>query len=112
MAPEADQLNSCCRAVSALERLVEDRTTFFKLDAELMTRSAVKTEDQHRTLAGFEGNNTGYFAGAPLSMPLASEHSGGRRKLNARGAGITAKVSATSQLLSARVLGSSYSEAV
>ena len=67
------------RAVSALERLVEDCTTFFKLDAELMGRSAVKTEDQHRTLAalsramsGFEGN-TGYFAGGPVSVPLESE---------------------------------------
>ncbi|CAE7241416.1 unnamed protein product [Symbiodinium sp. CCMP2592] len=56
------------RALWTLERLVEDRTTFFKLDASLMGRSAVKAEDQHRTLAAlsramssFESTN-GYFA--------------------------------------------------
>ena len=55
------------RAVAALERLVEDSTTFFKLDPSLMGRSAVKAEDQHKTLAalsramgGFEGD-IGYF---------------------------------------------------
>ena len=58
-----------------LERLVEDRTTFFKLDAPLMGRSAVKAEDQDRTLAalcramsGFESTN-GYFAARPSQDP-------------------------------------------
>ena len=63
------------RALRTLERLVEDRTTFFKLDAPLMGRSAVKAEDQDRTLAalcramsGFESTN-GYFAARPSQDP-------------------------------------------
>ena len=67
------------RAVAALERLVEDSTTFFKLDPSLMGRSAAKAEDQHKTLAalsramgGFEGD-IGYFP--KVRHELCSEES-------------------------------------
>ena len=70
------------RAIGALERLVDDSTTFFKLDAALMGRSAVKSEDHDRTLAAlsramssFEGD-IGYFRGPVGKEPEPADRPG------------------------------------
>lgn len=68
------------RVVRTLERLADDSTTFFKLTAELMGRSAAKAEDQHailaslsRAVSSFEGD-TGYFVKSPsAATPLGQQ---------------------------------------
>ena len=64
------------RAVRAIEFFVEDRTTSFKFDAELMGRASVKAEDQDKILgalsqaaSAFEGAPSYFRTNVPCSVP-------------------------------------------